>query len=235
MRVKFLSILGLIIIISPIFSQKYKPEDVFTEEKPLILFNFDAQGNFNNLGGQWGCFDANPNDREAYIRTRFIKDNDLHKQGYYLKVMYDVESSQPAFNGIWTKLLGADLSKFYAVQLTIKGDKEANFSDFFKIELKDKKTKIEGFVDGITSEWKKITVPFDQFEGDIESLDMKNLDEFVIVFEDWRFNQKTGAYYIDDICFIPKKGEKVKFSDIMKFKTSTSSPSGEKKEEKKKK
>lgn len=196
-------------------AQTYKPDDTFTDAKPLVLFNFDKKIPMNNIGGGWGAFDANPSDRDASIRTKYLKDKDLHKAGYNLKVSYDVESAQPAFNGIWTKLNNLNLKQFAAVSITIKGDKEKGFSDFFKIEIKDKSTKIEANVEDISTDWKKIVIPFDEFEGDTEEIAMDGLSEFTIVFEDWKFKQKVGIYYIDDICFIPKKGVTVKYSEIM--------------------
>ena len=41
-------------------AQVYKPTDTFTDATPLILFDFDKKGNFNDLSGAWGNFDANP-------------------------------------------------------------------------------------------------------------------------------------------------------------------------------
>jgi hypothetical protein len=211
-----LSIVSLTLLTLAVNAAPYKADDTFTDTKPLVLLDFDNKKvQMNNVGGAWGGFDANPADKEAFIRTKYLKDTDLHKSGYVLKVIYDVDSSQSAFNGIWTKLNNLSLKDFQAISITIKGDKEKGFSDFFKIELKDKSTKIEGAVEDISTDWKKIVLPFDQFEGDTEEIDMSNLSEFTIVFEDWKFKQKTGTYYMDDISFIPKKGVTIKYSDIM--------------------
>ncbi len=199
---------------------KYKPGDTFTEKKPFILFDFDKKSPMNNVSGQFGVFNANPKDTESSIRFRYKKDKDLHKKGYNLYIKYDVDSSQSAFNGIWTKLNGLDLSKYKAFSISIKGDKKKGFNDFFKIELKTKKDKIESSVEGITYKWQKIVIPFEEFEGVIKEFDFSNLDEFNIVFEDWKFKKKEGAYFIDDISFIPKKGKKVKFSDMMRKRKS---------------
>jgi hypothetical protein len=192
----------------------YKTTDAFTVTTPFVLFDFDDRQPMSSVSGQSGIFDFDPNDAEAFCRVGYIKDEDLHKNGHHMKISYDVESSKPCFNGWWTKLNGADLSKFDAVAITIKGDPEKGFSDFFKIELKDKERKVEYILEDITDKWKQIIVPFADFDGDIASMDWKKMNEFVIVFEDWRLKTKSGRYIIDDISFVPKKGEKVPFSDV---------------------
>lgn len=199
----------------------YKPTDTFNTSTPFVLFNFDDRQPMSAVSGQSGIFDFDPSDAEAYCRAGYLKDDTLHKNaGYHLRISYDVESAKPAFNGWWTKLNGLDLSAYEAISFTIKGDAEKGFSDFFKIELKDKDRKIECIIEDITDQWKQITVPFTAFDGDIESMNWKKMTEFVIVFEDWRLKTKTGRYFIDDISFVPKKGTNITFKD-MKEGTST--------------
>ena len=127
-----------------------------------------------------------------------------------------MDSPKTAFNGLWTKLNGINLKNFGAISITIKGDSKKKFNPFFKIELKTKKSKITANIEDITDKWQKIVIPFEDFEGDIDEFDFSKLDEFTMVFEDWKFQEKVGAYYIDDISFMPKKGKKVKFKDILK-------------------
>jgi hypothetical protein len=216
-----------VVIITMLFSMiyvnavSYKTTDAFTTTAPFVLFDFDDRQPMSTVSGQSGIFDFDPNDAEAYCRVGFIKDEDLHKTGYHMRVSYDVNSSKPSFNGWWTKLNGADLSKCDALSITIKGDPEKGFSDFFKIELKDKERKIEYIVEDVTDKWKQIVIPFTDFDGDIASMDWKKMNEFVIVFEDWRLKTKEGRYIIDDISFVPKKGEKITFGDIKSGSSST--------------
>ncbi len=216
---KVVCLLFLYFLIMPVtvgFGKMYPKNAVFTEKKPLVLFDFDDRAPVNNIGGMWGVFDFNPSDRDSFCRTSYKKDKDLHKKGYYLKVTYDVDSPQASFNGLWTKLNGIDLSKFRAISMKIKGDKNRGFTDFFKIELKDKENKIEAYIEDITDQWQTFVIPFDEFEGPVEDINWKNMNELVFaVFEDWRFKVKVGRLYFDDIAFIPKKGVKVKFSDII--------------------
>ncbi len=207
----------------------YKAEDTFSDTKPLVLMDFDnSKVDMNNVGGSWGGMDANPNDKEAYIKTKYFKDIDLHKDGFNLKISYSVQSSLPAFNGIWTKLNELNLKDFQAISINVKGDAEKGFNDSFKIEIKDKSTKITSTVEDITAEWKKITIPFDQFEGDLEGIDMSKIMELTFVFEDWKFKQKVGSFYIDDVSFITKKGITVKYGDLRSIgkKTGAVAPAG---------
>lgn len=198
-------------------AKNYKANDKFTTKKPLVLFDWDDDKETSNLGKEHGAFDADPNNAEASIKTEKVQDKELHKKGSTLKIIYDVESKKPAtFNGIWIKLGSLDLRKFEAVSFNIKGDKDAGFTKTFKIEIKDSANKIEGIINGITSKWQKITLNFNDFEGDLSALNLKKITEFVIVFEDWRATTKAGILYMDDISFIPKKGVAVKFKDIAK-------------------
>jgi hypothetical protein len=194
----------------------YDAKDTFSQSSPFILANFDSRKPMNSLSGQTGVFDGDPDDSEASCRMGYAKDNELNKDGYHMKLSYDVDSSKPAFNGFWTKLNGADLSKFEAFSISIKGDPAKGFSDIFKIEMKDKSRKIEAVVEGVSDKWSQIIIPFADFDGEVDSVDWKNMTELVLVFEDWRLKTKEGRYYIDDISFVTKKGEKVKYSDLLK-------------------
>jgi hypothetical protein len=178
--------------------------DMLSGKKPLVLCSFDDKKMMNAVAGQMGVFDGDPQDSEAYCRAGFEQDSDLHKAGFVMKLSYDVNSSKPAFNGLWMKLNGMDFSKFKAISFNIKGDKEKGFSDLFKIELKDKTKKMEYIVEDIKDSWKNYVIPFADFDGD--QIDLTKGNEFVIVFEDWRLKTKEGRYYIDDITFIPKDG-----------------------------
>ncbi|MBN1898189.1 MAG: DUF3131 domain-containing protein [Spirochaetes bacterium] len=208
MKVRFLLCLMLISILTVANLSGAEP-------KGLFLFDFDEQGSVNNLGGAYGVFDANPEDKDSFCHVQIVKDTDLHKKGYYLKISYDVDSSQAVFNGLWTKLNGADLSPFRGISLNIRGDGEEGFNDFFKIEVKSKGVTIESVIEDITSKWQKIVIPFDEFEGPVNMIEWNNMYEMTLVFEDWKFRQKTGTYYIDDIMFIPKDGAQIDYKKYL--------------------
>lgn len=209
-------ILSLFIItgLIQLSSTEYGKKVSFSDKKPLVILDFNDKKLINCFGGKLDTFDFDPEDKNAYCRIGVQRDEDHNKTGYYMKISYSVESDKPAFNGLWTKLNKADLTKFEAISFKIKGDQERGFSDVFKIELKDQKHNLNVIIDGITDEWSNIIVQFDEFDGDLESIDFSNMIEFTIVFEDWRLKTKKGRYYIDDIAFISKKGESVLFKEV---------------------
>jgi hypothetical protein len=213
----FVTISALAVFLTDINAKIYKNEDVFISDGPFVLFDFDDRRPLNSLGGSAGIFDGDPRDQEACCKMDYVKDDDLHLKGFHLTLTYDVNSSRPAFNGYWIKLNGIDLSNFNAISLNIKGESGSGYSEILKIELKDNTRKIEYVLDGITDGWEKKILPFSDFEGDLSLLDLRNMDEMVIVFEDWRLQKKEGKYLIDDIEFIPKKGAKIKYSELIKI------------------
>jgi hypothetical protein len=212
---KFLMIIVLFMVLLVCSGAKqYLPTDKFDSSNPFVLFNFDDKSQTNSLGGIWGIFDFDPNDSTAYCRASFVQDVDIHKTGYYLKLSYSVESVHPAFNGFWTKFNLTDFSAFKAIQFNVRGDSTTGFSDIFKIELKDRNTKLEYIVEDVTSQWKQFTIPFADFDGDLVSMDWTRMNEFTVVFEDWRLKTKVGRYYFDDISFITKDGKSVTLAEI---------------------
>jgi outer membrane protein OmpA-like peptidoglycan-associated protein len=198
-------------------SASYKLEESFNKSKNFVLYDFDAKTPANSLYGQSGIFDLDPNDKEASCRASYVQDDSFHNQGYFLKLSYDVNSSKPAFNGWWTKLMYADYSKLKALSISIKGDKESGFSDFFKVELKDKSNrKLEYLIEDIADQWKTFVIRFEDFEGPLDSFDWTNMNEFVIVFEDWRMKIKEGKYFVDDIIFLTQDDKTPTFAEISK-------------------
>lgn len=196
--------------------RSYTESDSFSEKDPFLLLDFKKNGLKNTLGGELGVFDLNPYDKEAFCRMSFVENREEGKGKYLLRILYDVESSRPAFNGLWTRLRGLDLSSFEAVALTVRGMKGKKFSNFFKVELKDLETKMAADAEGITSDWQRIVIPFGDFEQERGDVDMRDLRELTLVFEDWRFEEKTGGYEIKEISFILKKGLSVRWADMVK-------------------
>ncbi|MDD5065947.1 MAG: hypothetical protein PHF84_02755 [bacterium] len=198
------------------WGEKYSPDETFSVDKPFILLDFAKKEFKNTLNADFGVFDLNPYDKEAYCRMSLVKDPDAPGADFTLKILYDVDSKEPAFNGFWTKLRSLDLSGFEAVVLTIRGIKEKGFSDFFKMELKDSKAKMKTDVMNITDQWTSIIIPFREFESENEPVDLRDLQELTLVFEDWRLEKKEGGYEIREIGFIPAKGVTVKWKDMIK-------------------
>ena len=103
----------------------------------------------------------------------------------------------PAYNGFWMKLEGADFRPYKNLCFSVRGNKSAGFTDKFKIELKNAKGEVgRALVTSITNEWQEKVIPFSNFRG---ISDFSEMTEFVIVFDDVTSSPKTGIINIDDI------------------------------------
>jgi len=162
-----------------------------------VIDDFNAGDKPNKLGGDLGAWDKDPGDRSQSCAITYdpaVKNGD---GGYSLRIEYDVESSNPAYNGFWTKLQNVNASARKNLVFFVKGDAAKGFTTRMKVELKNVKETGRYQVNGITDGWQKIVVPLDQFNG---LTDRSALTELVIVFDDLTSTKKTGVIYIDDIC-----------------------------------
>lgn len=196
---------------------KYELEETFSKDKVFMLYNFDDKSLKNSLYGISGVLNFDEYDREARCLLDFVDDSDLHYGGSHLRITYDVNSSKPAFNGWWIKLMYADYRKLKALSVAIKGDASYGFSECFKIELKDKEGRmIEALIEGINGDWQTFLIPFEDFTGAVDAFDWYNMNELVFVFEDWRFSTKEGRYFVDDIAFLTQENKTPTFGEISK-------------------
>lgn len=162
----------------------------------LVIADFNSGTKPDNLGGDFGAWINDPMDLSKNVSESFSKETRDGK-GYSLRCDYDVDSPNPAYGGLWFKLNGADFSGYEKLTFWVKGDKKRGFTPLFKIELKNNKgEKGIFYITGVTDKWQKIEVPFLKFAG---ISDFSNMDEFVVVFEDWRCPVKEGTLYFDDI------------------------------------
>jgi len=166
----------------------------------LVIADFDSGDKPNNIGGDFGSWDKDPNDETQFCQMAFEGDDALgDASGYSVRLDYDVDSPNPAYNGFWMKLNGEDATPYQAVSFYIKGDGEKGFTKRVKIELKDMANQPAPYiVTGITEAWQKVTIPFDKFR---KINDWSALNEFVVVFDDINSNPKAGTLYIDHITF----------------------------------
>lgn len=167
-------------------------------KEELVVSDFDTGDKPNNIGGDFGGWDKDPNDETQGTQMSFEPDDALgDPAGYAIRLDYDVDSPNPAYNGFWMKLNGTDASKYNTINFYIKGDASAGFTKRVKIELKDMSNKPSPYiVSGITDQWQKISIPFEKFR---RITDWKALNEFVVVFDDINSNPKTGTIYIDQV------------------------------------
>lgn len=169
-------------------------------QEELIVADFDTGDKPNNLQGDFGAWDKDPNDETQGTQMSFESDDALgDSAGYSIRLDYDVDSPNPAYNGFWMKLNGQDASAYNTLNFYIKGDAEKGFSKRVKVELKDKGNKPSPYiVSGVTDQWQKVSVPFDKFRR-IE--DWTAMNEFVVVFDDINSSPKAGTVFVDHVTF----------------------------------
>ena len=164
----------------------------------LVIADFDTGDKPNNIGGDFGAWDKDPNDETQGTKLSFEPDDALgDPAGYSVRLDYDVDSPNPAYNGFWMKLNGEDATAYNTLSFYIKGDKEKGSSKRIKIELKGMDNKPSPYiVSGVTDQWQKISIPFEKFR---RITDWKSLNEFVLVFDDVNSNPKSGSILVDQI------------------------------------
>lgn len=165
----------------------------------LVIADFDTGDKPNNIGGDFGAWDKDPNDETQSTKMSFEPDDALgDPAGYSVKLAYDVDSPNPAYNGFWMKLNGENATAYNTLTFYVKGD-AAGFSKRVKIEMKDMSNKSSPYiVSGITDQWQKISVPFEKFR---RITDWSSMNEFVVVFDDINSNPKTGTISVDHVAF----------------------------------
>lgn len=166
----------------------------------LVIADFDTGDKPNNIGGDFGGWDKDPNDESQGCQMSFDTDDSQgDASGYAIRLDYDVDSPNPAYNGFWMKLNGEDATPYNTLNFYVKGDAKAGFTKRFKIELKDMTNKPSAYiVSGVTDQWQKISIPFEKFRR-IEN--WNSLNELVFVFDDINSSPKTGSILIDQITF----------------------------------
>ena len=165
----------------------------------LIVADFNSGTKPNNLGGDFGAWIKDPSDPMQGCVESFDSANRFGRYGFALRLIYSVESKNPAFGGLWMRLQNLDASKFGSLAFRVKGDPKLGFTTVFKVELKDSVGQSSHFyVRGVTDQWQDVVIPLKDFEG---IANFRSLKEFVIVFEDTSATSKRGVIYIDDVRF----------------------------------
>lgn len=166
----------------------------------LVIADFDTGDKPNNIGGDFGNWDKDPNDETQGTQMSFESDDALgDPAGYSIRLDYDVDSPNPAYNGFWMKLNGENASEYNMLNFYIKGDASKAFSKRVKVELKDMSNKASPYmVSGVTDQWQKVSVPFDKFK---KVTDWTSMNEFVVVFDDINSSPKAGTMFVDQITF----------------------------------
>lgn len=167
-------------------------------EDELVVADFDTGDKPNNIGGDFGGWDKDPNDDSQFCQMSFEPNDALDNEaGFSIRLDYDVDSPSPAYNGFWMKFNGEDATPYNALSFYIKGDAQKGYTKRVKVELKDMSNQASPYiVTGISDDWQKITIPFDKFR---RVSDWSALNEFVIVFDDINSSPKTGTIYVDQV------------------------------------
>jgi hypothetical protein len=165
----------------------------------LIVADFDSGTKPNNLGQDFGVWNYDPADKTQGCVMEFSSDDAKRTGGSSLKLTYDVDSPNPAFNGFWMKIEGIDLSPYNYVRFWVKGDHR--FMSEFKIELKSTNGERASYsiIKELTEEWQELIIAFKDTPAIAE---WRTMSEFTIVFSDRaKKGVKQGTLFIDDISF----------------------------------
>ncbi len=167
----------------------------------LVIADFDSGSKPNNIGGDFGAWNKDEADATQGCKMDFDSKVMHGTKGFSARLDYDVDSPNPAYNGLWMKLQNTDATKYSKLSFWVKGDETAGFSPKVKLELKNAKGEVGKYtVSNITKDWQEIVVPFNQLTG---LTDLTSMTEFVIVFDDMTCAaKKQGTIYIDDIAFV---------------------------------
>ncbi len=170
----------------------------------LLVADFDRGEPPNNVGGSYGTWNHDPNDdsQGCYF---FAEPDDFKNptKGSCIRLDYDVQSKNPAFNGFWMKLNGIDISEYSTLSFWVKGTSDGKFTSRFKVELKDKEGKRSIYpVQDVTPDWKEVKIDFKDTKA---GLNWKSMSELVIVFDDIVATYKEGTIFVDHFVFKKEK------------------------------
>ncbi len=166
-------------------------------EERLVIADFDSGTKPNNIGGDFGAWDKDPADFTQICVESFSATERHGDTGFSMKLDYDVDSPNPAYNGFWMKLNNADFTKYKKLTFWAKGDTAKGYTKVVKLEFKNTRGEVgKYYISDIGDTWKEITVPFLRIAG---ITDFSDMTELILVFEDRIATKKEGSIYLDDI------------------------------------
>ena len=164
----------------------------------LLVDDFNRGEKPNALGGDYGAWNKDESDPTQKCTNSFDKPNAYGGAGYALKLDYDVDSPNPAYNGFWMKLQGTNVTGYKSLVLYVKGDAGRGYTSQIKLELKNGSEVGKYILKGLTDDWQQVSIPLKEFAG---LSDLSGLTEFVVVFDDLTSTKKVGTIYLDEISF----------------------------------
>ena len=162
----------------------------------LLVDDFDRGEKPNALGGDFGSWDKDPADPTQKCTISFEKAGAFGGAGYSLRLDYDVDSPNPAYNGFWMKLENTDFTPYKTLTFFIKGDAAKSYTTQVKLELKNGKEVGRYLLKGVTDQWQQARIPLKEFAGITE---WAGMTEFVVVFDDITSTKKTGSVLLDEV------------------------------------
>ncbi len=173
----------------------------------LIVDDFNDGQDPNNLGGETGLWKLDSHGHYKGCFPEYTSENKIGDAGYCLKLNYDVDSRKQAICAYSQYLEGVNLKVFNSLSFYVKGDKLEGFTKRLKIELWDNNdVGIVYIVQGITEEWQKVVIPFDDFKGILSRWDSPKRLAFVFenqpaFYKNMGITNTKGGIYIDDLAF----------------------------------
>ncbi|MDP8233196.1 MAG: hypothetical protein P9M06_00110 [Candidatus Saelkia tenebricola] len=165
----------------------------------LKIADFDRGEKPNLISGDYGTWNRIEWDRSQFCNESITSDPRIayNGRGCSLTLDYDVDSpNSPAYNGFWMRLERMDLRNWEYLSFYAKGDEGIGYTETLTVEMKNIHGKIASFlVEGITSKWRKIVVPFEAMN---KAEDFSEVYEFSIIFDEKTVTKKTGRIFIDE-------------------------------------
>ncbi len=166
----------------------------------FLIDNFDENSILNHLGGNSGSWEKDPLDTQESCAEAIVYDALSEKEkNKVLRLTYDVESKQVAYNGYWTRLNGLDLKPFQSLYFRVRGDATTGFTHRFKIELKTTRENKIYYVMGVKDTWQEVSIPLKDFSN---PNNLSPVEELTIVFESQIADVKVGSLYFDNFALI---------------------------------
>ena len=162
----------------------------------LLVDDFDRGEKPNALGGDYGAWNKDEADPTQRCVNSFDKASAFGGAGYSLRLDYDVDSPNPAYNGFWMKLQGVDASPYKHLVFYVRGDGSRGYTNQIKLEIKNGKEVGKYLFKGVTDQWERVSIPLQEFAG---LTDLSAMTEFVVVFDDLNSTKQVGTIYLDEI------------------------------------
>jgi hypothetical protein len=178
---------------------------IINSKNPFTIMNFDKEPYYlNSFGDKASCQNC---------VAEYVEDIDLHKNGKILSIEYNV-TSENSKAGYIINFSGLDLSLFDKFNFKIKGDISKGFDKLIKIEIATWNDKIYYVFNNITEKWQEVSLPINEFSGNLENFNFEGVEKISFVFENVALNTKEGKIFIDDIKLIPKKDTKITLQEL---------------------